>query len=422
MRNFLFLLIASTSMFVACKSQGNKGEDLLRSQDFQSALQEKLIQAKDGDVIELPEGTFNLKKTLSIEGLNNITVKGQGRDKTILSFKGQEEGSEGIYASNVKNILFSDFTIQDTKGDNIKVINGDGVTFRNMNGTWTNGAKESNGGYAFYPVQSKNVLIEHSEASFASDAGIYVGQSQNVVVRWCYAHDNVAGIEIENCRNPDVYQNRVSNNTGGILVFDLPGLLVKNGRNCRVTRNEIRENNHANFAPKGNIVAIVPPGTGVIVLATDSVDIYHNTIVDHKTVGVAIASYQITERPIEDSLYGPYTSAININHNKISTTKKIVDLTTNMGKLIFATFKKPMDILYDGISDPKYRNENGILPDSMKICIQSNKGDIRFGTLNAYKAKSTLDLLKYASTDITPFNCEINGITGNKSIIKKINE
>lgn len=417
MKGNLLVIIISTLLFsIACKSKG--GKELLISDDFQKALQEKLINAENGDVIELPEGEFQLSRTLFIEGLNDITIKGQGRDKTILSFKGQEEGSEGLYISNVKNIIISDFTIQDAKGDNIKIKGGEGVVVRNINSTWTDGAKESNGAYAIYPVECKDVLIENSEASYASDAGVYVGQSINVVVRRCYAHHNVAGIEIENCINSDVYENKSINNTGGILVFDLPDLPLANGRNARVFKNEIRDNNHKNFAPEGNIVATVPPGTGMIILATDSVDIFDNDIIDHKSIGIAIASYQFTQRPINDTAYGPYSSAIYVRNNRISTTKKIVDMSTDMGKMLFATYRKPMDIIYDGIPDPQYRDENGILPDGMRICIQNNGENIKFGNLNAHKANGLTDLLKYSSTDITPFDCEFKGITGKNTPVQ----
>lgn len=412
MKSYIFYLLSLPIFFLACQTDDSK--ELLISDDFQKALQEKLINAQDGATIELPEGTFELTKSLSLEGLSDITIKGKGRDQTILSFKGQEEGSEGLYISNVKNIVLSDFTIQDAKGDNIKIIHGNGVVIRNVNATWTGGAKESNGAYAIYPVECQNVLIEDSEASFASDAGIYVGQSINVVVRRCYAHHNVAGIEIENCINSDVYSNESINNTGGILIFDLPDLVLKNGRNTRVFNNTIVDNNHKNFAPKGNIVATIPPGTGIIVLATDSVEIFQNEITNHKSVGIAIASYLLTERPIKDSLYNPYTNTIYIRDNKISTNKNLIhiDKSTSMGKMILATFRKPMDIIYDGIADPKYTDEDGMLPQSRRICIRNNGENINFGNLNAHKAEGLTDLLRYSSTDISPYDCEHKGITG----------
>ncbi|HUH74643.1 MAG TPA: parallel beta-helix domain-containing protein [Chitinophagales bacterium] len=415
-KHFFYLLFIGFLLATSCNTKG--GKDLLVSEDFQKALQEKLINAQDGDVIELPEGTFQLSKTLFLEGLNDITIKGQGKEMTFLSFKGQDEGSEGLYISNVKNITLSDFTIEDAKGDNIKIKGGDGVVIRNINARWTDGAKETNGAYAIYPVECKDVLIENSEASYASDAGIYVGQSTNVVVRWCYAHHNVAGIEIENCINADVYENKAINNTGGILVFDLPDLPQANGRNARIFKNEIKDNNHKNFAAKGNIVAAVPPGTGVIVLATDSVDIFDNDITNHKSVGIAIASYQLTQRPIKDSAYGPYCSAISIRENRISSDKIIVDMSTDLGKLIYATFRKPMDIIYDGLPDPEFKDENGILPEGMKICIRNNGESIKFGNLNASKANSFTDFLKFSSTDISPFDCELKGINGKNTPVQ----
>ena len=43
-----------------------------------------------------------------------------GIDQTILSFKDQIEGSEGLKIINSKNIILKDFTIEDSKGDLIK--------------------------------------------------------------------------------------------------------------------------------------------------------------------------------------------------------------------------------------------------------------------------------------------------------------
>ena len=95
-----------------------------------------------------------------------------------------------------------------------------------------------------YPVQCQNVLIDGCEAIGASDAGIYVGQSHEIIVRNSRAYRNVAGIEIENSTMADVYNNIAEGNTGGILVFDLPGLIKKGGGNVRVYNNKIRNNNY----------------------------------------------------------------------------------------------------------------------------------------------------------------------------------
>src|SRR5262249_60350606 len=140
-------------------------------------------------------------------------------------------------------------------------------------------------------VQCKNVTITGSVAKGASDAGIYVGQSDGILVHDNRAEGNVAGIEIENSMHADVFHNTATNNTGGILVFNLPGLEVANGAITRVFHNTVFENNTENFAPEGNIVGLVPTGTGIAILAAHQVEIFENVVHDHKSVNFGVISY-----------------------------------------------------------------------------------------------------------------------------------
>ena len=48
-----------------------------------------------------------------LDGKKNITIRGAGIEKTVLSFLGQKEGAEGIRVSGCENIVFEDFTIED---------------------------------------------------------------------------------------------------------------------------------------------------------------------------------------------------------------------------------------------------------------------------------------------------------------------
>ena len=141
---------------------------------------------------------------------------------------------------------------------------------------WTGEPDEDNGAYGVYPVSSKNILVDGVTVRGASDAGIYVGQSENIIVRNSLAEYNVAGIEIENSMHADVYKNIARHNAGGILVFDLPDLPVMGGHSTRIYDNDIFENNTRNFAPPGNIVATVPSGTGVIIMANENIHIFGN--------------------------------------------------------------------------------------------------------------------------------------------------
>ena len=121
----------------------------------------------------------------------------------------------------------------------------------------------------------------------ASDAGIYVGQSENIIVRRNKAEKNVAGIEIENSINADVYENVATDNSGGILVFTMPDLPKKDGRTAASSTTRSRPTTTTNFAPKGNIVATVPPGTGMMIMANDQVEVFDNTIENNQTSGLS---------------------------------------------------------------------------------------------------------------------------------------
>src|SRR2546428_2407169 len=137
---------------------------LFAQKDVQKNLQTKFIEAENGSVIELEEGTFHLDASLSLDDKKNITIKGKGMNKTILSFKGQISGAEGIKITDGSNITLQDLTVQDTKGDCVKTQKVDGMVFRNVKVEWTDGPNKDNGGYGLYPVQCKNVLIEGCEA------------------------------------------------------------------------------------------------------------------------------------------------------------------------------------------------------------------------------------------------------------------
>jgi parallel beta-helix repeat protein len=392
---FFSLILAITTL--SCNRTRPFFSDPEIDTEVYNSIQEQLLDAKPGDVIQLPEGFFEFDRPFSLDGIPGVTIAGAGTDKTILSFRMQKTGAEGIKIT-ADSVTLRDFTVQDTPGDAIKLQDCTGVTLLRLKTTWSRGADADNGGYGLYPVACTGVLIDSCEASYASDAGIYVGQSRDVIVRNCFAHGNVAGIEIENCINSEVYDNRAEHNTGGILVFDLPDLPQVNGHTCRIYRNTIKENNHSNFAPAGNIVGIVPPGTGIILLAAKNVEIFDNDITGHKTIGTAIASYQITEKIWADTTYNPYTYDIAIYDNRYQRKRALPDLSRDFGKMVNILFAgKPQDILYDGIID----TTRTAGPNPMNICIRQEQTNLRFANIDAANSFDKVN------KDISPYQtCE----------------
>lgn len=393
--------------------------------EAQKKLQTALIEAKPGTVIELGEGKFDFTAQLSLsDPANGVTLRGKGIDKTILSFKNQDQGSEGLLVT-ADNFTVEDLAVEDAKGDAIKVNGAEGVVFRRVRAEWTEGPKPTNGAYGLYPVQCKQVLVENCVAIGASDAGIYVGQSSNVIVRNCRAEGNVAGIEIENSTDVDVYDNVATGNTGGLMIFDLPGLPVKNGKRVRVFNNKVYENNHENFAPPGNIVATVPPGTGLMIMATDDVEAFKNEVRDNKTSNVSIISYLFTQKPYDDKEYDPIPEGIYVHDNVISGGG--TDPSGRI-KLLIPLIGTPFpDIIYDGVIDES-KLVDGQLPAEKRVYVVNN-GDVgfvnlKFGELdmaNVAKHKVDRDIktvegalppLKEVKLAITGVNTDSAGVGG----------
>lgn len=273
-------------------------------------LQEALILAQPGDVIELGEGRIALTDGLSLD-VDRVTVRGAGMDKSVLDFTGQQGAGEGLLVTS-DNVTLMGFGIENPKGDGIKSKGADNIIYDALRVEWTGGPKATNGAYGIYPVESTGVLVQRSKVVGASDAGIYVGQSRDITVRGNLVEYNVAGIEIENSRNALVTGNIATRNTGGLLVFDLPGLPVMNGGNVILRDNIVKDNTTPNFAPPGNIVASVRRGTGVLVMANDGVVIENNTFDNNPTAHVMVIAYN---QAFDDARYNPYARNVIVGPN-----------------------------------------------------------------------------------------------------------
>jgi len=363
---------------------------------FPFELQTRLIEAVPGDVIQLEEGQYQLRRQLDLAA-DNITIRGRGPDTTILSFKGQSLGAAGLEVTG-NHFLMEGLAIEDTAGNGLKILGAKNVTLRDVRIEWTSAQTSANGAYGLYPVQCENVLIERCMAMGASDAGIYVGQCRNVIVRACRAEKNVAGIEIENTINADVYENVATDNSGGLLVFDLPGLQQKQGKSVRVFKNQVSENNHVNFADPGGMVASVSPGTGIMVMGTDHVEIFDNEIHGNDTVSVLIVSMKSLGKKISDPAYKPTSNSISIHRNRISGggTRPSGMLGKRLGEILGTPFP---DILWDGVRpDGDMRHAMHIAENGSARFVNFNLSDLSFANVISGKYRVEQETTAYAAT------------------------
>jgi len=388
------------------------------SQDFQKTLQERLITAKSGDVIGIPEGKFHFDRTLSLTA-SGVTLRGKGMDKTILSFTGQIAGAQGVLVK-ANDFLVQDIAIEDTAGDALTIQGGNNITVRRVRVEWTRGPNESNGPYGIYPVECKNLLVEDSVAKGAADAGIYVGQSENVVLRRNRVEQNVDGFEIENTENVDAYENVATHNTGGMGVFNLPNLPRQGGKHIRVYNNQLVDNNTPNFAPKSlGVIHSLPTGTGMYVLAIRDVEIFDNKIQNNNTVNAYIVHYktvvddealkdtaasEITQRIFapDDKRYYPFVQNIYFHHYKISGGGGSPDVRSGGVKaLADALGGKFPDVLYDGMVDSKW-GKKGANPG--QVCFHKN-GRATFLNFDA------AGQMKHPVKDIGRYSCSLPPLT-----------
>ncbi len=317
-----------------------------------------MIEARPGDVIEFTAGYFELTTGLQISGAEDILVKGAGIDATVLSFKGSSS-QEGFLANTVRGITVQDLTVLDSPGDAFKLQGVDHGTLRRVRALWSSGRRTADedtinadnyqnklhiactdparhnpanpnpretdhtspdytvsimsGRYGIYPVNSQNILIDSAESVGASDAGIYVGQTDNAIITNSRAAYNVFGFEIENVRQGEYSNNLSECNTGGFLIYDLDGL-TRYGTSTRMFGNTARNNNSYNFAEPGSLVSNIPRGVGVITLGYDKIDMFDNIFENHGTSGIVHTSYELFGVP-GDRRLDMYTEGLHMFRN-----------------------------------------------------------------------------------------------------------
>jgi len=276
------------------------------------SIQAAVSGARAGDTIEVMPGAYH--EEIFID-LDNITLRGLAPDGKVAQpqtaesmnpsadtittpagprarslywpvLNGEKKLADAVIATG-SNFVIEGFEVRNYVGNGIQVQNASGPVFRDL-------MIDDTGLYGVYPVSCTGVTVERVTVTRIADAGIYVGQSRDILVKDSVAHGNVTGIEIENSVNAVVENNLVYDNTGGILVFVLPNNPSKVGRNCRVAGNRVFDNNHPNFGNPSSIVGRVPPGGGILIMAADETEVTGNEIRGNNSYGVAVMSLSVS--------------------------------------------------------------------------------------------------------------------------------
>lgn len=245
-------------------------------------IQDAVDAAQPGERIRVMPGIYH--ESLAID-VSNLTIEGVTVDGARPVLDGKHLLSDAVTGSG-SHLTIQGFDVRAYTANGLMINLGTDLTFRDIHCS-------DSGLYGLYPVEVVGVLIEDCTVTGVRDAGIYVGQSKDIIVRGNDVYGNVTGIEIENSVDALVEDNHVHDNAGGVLVFLLPNNPSKVSLDCVVRGNIIESNNHENFADPEAVVANVPSGTGVMLLAADRVEVTDNIIRDNDTVGVAVVGLDI---------------------------------------------------------------------------------------------------------------------------------
>ncbi len=276
-------------------------------------IQEGINLAVAGDIVRIKPGLYH--ETLSVD-ISGVVIEGlsEGDNRPILD--GQEKLADGIIGSG-SNVVIRNLIIKNYTANGIMINGAHNITFEKI-------LCDNTGLYGVYPVECVGVHVTNCEVTKVRDAGIYVGQSKDIVVEDCQVYGNVTGIEIENSVNAVVQRNMAYDNAGGILVFLLPNNPSKFSRNCRVVNNKVFDNNHVNFADPNAAVSGVPSGSGIMIMAADEVEVAYNEISGNNSYGIGLVA--LNKRPQKKQLdVDPIASGCWIHHNILKNNGKQPD-------------------------------------------------------------------------------------------------
>ncbi len=247
------------------------------------SIQTAVDTASVGDVIHIQPGVYREAITVSTPGIKLVGTGGTGdhQDRVVIENPGDAEN--GITATpTADGFELDNVTVHGFEENGVFLLGVHGFRLSRV-------VARYNGEYGLFPVLSSRGVIEHSVAIGHSDTGIYVGLSEDVEVRHSKAFANVNGFEVENSSNVRLIANESFDNVAGILVVLLPGHEVKTSSNLLISRNHVHDNNRENFAEHG-FEAVVPTGSGILVVGTDHTVVRGNTATGNDFVGIAVGS------------------------------------------------------------------------------------------------------------------------------------
>jgi parallel beta-helix repeat protein len=190
----------------------------------------------------------------------------------------------GLEGSSLHGFAIRGFTVRGFAEHGVHLACVDGFAI-------TGNHADQNGVYGLFPVVSRNGIVAGNVVTNTiTDAAIYVGQSDGVLIAGNVVHDNLLGLEVENSRHCAVLGNHAFHNTLGIFVDILPFLERKTQESTVVAHNHVHDNNRPNTANPGDLLSVLPSGLGILVAGGHGTSVVDNRVRSNGFAGIAVAS------------------------------------------------------------------------------------------------------------------------------------
>lgn len=368
--NIMFLSMAvGICGFLAYTLLRNDGPDVTINVDFQQQLINKISNAKNGERIEVPAGRYQLDQGLLLTK-EGITLAGAGSARTQLSFLAMEATGPAIHI-DADNITVSGMTILDAKDTGVLISTSDKLIVHDIE-TNAPGADRDRPalGYGMVIRRSSNVIVSNSRLMAGRNAGIYILDSDNVLIKNNKLTTNTIGLQVVSSRSVDVIDSTISHNSMGVLLAEFPTQALKPGRNIRLHGNTISANNRNNFRSSAEVAQLVFTGVGLHIAGVDKVEVFRNTFRSNNASNIVIFGNEADSFP-DLFAFDPYAEGIYIVDNEISDSGMAPGNLANW-RGINLSLPYP-DILYDGVISPS--NANSVTDDRApdRVCLNANR-------------------------------------------------
>jgi parallel beta-helix repeat protein len=191
----------------------------------------------------------------------------------------------GTTGAKLKHFALSGFVVRGFAGHGVHLACVDGFAL-------ADNVADGNAVYGLFPILSQHgALVRNEVINTGTDAAVYVGQSDDVLVARNRVHDSLLGIEVQNSRHCAVIENDVHDNTVGILVDVEGGKIIGTQETTLVALNNVHDNNRANSAEPDSFISVLPTGIGVLLVGSDTSLVTRNKVTGNGFAGVGVVSY-----------------------------------------------------------------------------------------------------------------------------------